>query len=744
MRTLKLLPALAVILLLLSGVSYLGAQPQMQVNPEGWLDQVVFVPVIDRAKAVTMLKTGDLDIYFIDIGDPALFKTIRESPELAYDFSFGLYYELTFNPVGPEFQDGSFNPFSNPRIREAMNYIVDRKYIVDEIMGGLATPKWLPVCKGFPEYERFKDVITSIENEYQYDFEKGKQIITEEMVKMGAELKEGKWYYKGQPVVIKFLIRTEDRRKLIGDYVASQLEKLGFTVERMYKTAREASPIWLRGNPALGQWHIYTGGWITTIVTRDDADNFGYFYTPLGRPEPLWQAYKPSPEFYEVAEKLWTRSFATVEERNQLMRKAFQLAIKDSVRVWLVDQNAVWVRRKNVEAVADYAGGYPVDVWKYTLRFKDQTGGVMRVGSSEVLVEPWNPVAPTNWIYDVAIIEGTGHDAYVMDPRTGLPIPIKMKSVVLETLKTTPTVQNPESKNWLTVNFVDKVEVPPDAWYAWDVKGKKFITAGEAGVKVAQNKVVVDFGDVIGVEYYHDNSTMSLADWIIGFILSFERADESSPLYDEAFVPSFEAWRSQFIAWRIVSERPLKIEYYFNATYLDAEWIAVWPIGWAEYPWHMLAIGILAEMDGKLAFSSGKADKMKVEWMNYIGGPSLDILKEELDKAITTKYIPFKEALGKYVTESEAVERYNNLKSWYNKYGHFWVSDGPYFLAKADITAHTATLQNTKFLARPPKRAVIPTEILIAILVIIIIVAAIAYVLIKRRKVAEKQTQIIT
>jgi len=739
MKTIKTLLVATAILLL--AVSLLRAQPQMQISPSGWLDQVVFVPVADRAKAVTMLKTGDLDIYFIDIGDPELFKTIKESPELAYDFSFGLYYELTFNPVGPEFQDGRLNPFSDPRIREAMNYIVDRKYIVDEIMGGLATPKWLPVSRGFPEYERYKDVIQSIENEYRYDFEKGKQIIAEEMEKLGAELKDGKWYYKGQPVVIKFLIRTEDRRKLIGDYVADQLEKLGFTVERMYKTSREASPIWLRGNPNLGQWHIYTAGWITTAVSRDDSGNFGYFYTPLGRPEPLWQAYKPSPEFYEVARKLWTTEFKTVEERHELMRRAFQLAIKDSVRVWLVDQNAVWVRRKNVNAVADYSGGYPVAAWPYTLRFADKTGGAMRVGSSEVIVEPWNPVAPTNWIYDVALMYGTVNNAYVTDPHTGLPIPIKMKSVVLETLKTTPTAQNPDSKDWLTVKFVDRVEVPSDAWYAWDVKGRRFVTAGEAGVKIAQNKVTVDFGDVIGTEYYHDNSTMSLADWLIWFPLYFERADNSSPLYDESWVPSFEAWRSQFVAWKIASEHPLRIEYYFNATYLDAELIAVWPIGWAAYPWHVYAIGILAETDGKLAFSSDKADARKVEWMNYIGGPSLDVLRDELSKAIAGKYIPFKEALGKYVTESDAVERYNNLKSWFSKYGHFWVSNGPYFLAKADATAHTATLSNTKFLARPVKAAAFPIEMLIAVLVVVIIVIAVAYVLVRRRKGKKEQKQ---
>jgi peptide/nickel transport system substrate-binding protein len=48
------------------------------------------------------------------------------------------------------------------------------------------------------------------------------------MKKLGAELVDGKWYYKGQPVVLKFLIRIEDQRRQIGDYVATLFEQLGF------------------------------------------------------------------------------------------------------------------------------------------------------------------------------------------------------------------------------------------------------------------------------------------------------------------------------------------------------------------------------------------------------------------------------------------------------------------------------------------------------------------------------------
>ncbi len=51
--------------------------------------------------------------------------------------SYGSYNELTFNPAGPVFSGtGKLNPFGVPAIREAMNYLIDRTYIAEEIMGG--------------------------------------------------------------------------------------------------------------------------------------------------------------------------------------------------------------------------------------------------------------------------------------------------------------------------------------------------------------------------------------------------------------------------------------------------------------------------------------------------------------------------------------------------------------------------------------------------------------------------------
>ncbi|MDW8042111.1 MAG: ABC transporter substrate-binding protein [Nitrososphaerota archaeon] len=669
-----------------------------QTAPKGpWIDEVSFFIERDEAKVVDMLLNNEMQIYFRELRDPANFRRVRESPALQYAMSYGLYYELTFNPVGPEFPaTGKLNPFSVPRIREAMNYLIDRSYIANEIMAGMAMPRFTALTPAFPDYAKYADLIRQIERQYAYNLDRARTIITEEMRKLGAELRDGKWHYKGEPVTLIFIIRVEDQRRQIGDYISSQLERIGFTVDRQYKTSREAAPIWIRGNPADGQWHLYTGGWISTAINRDEGDNFGFFYTPRGQPVPLWQAYKPDPEFDRVAGRLWNREFSTVEERNELMSKALTLSMRDSVRVWLVHQTAPWPARKDVSVTADLAGGYSGSrLWPYTVRYVNRVGGAMKIASTDLLVDPVNPVAGSNWIYDMFYVRATSDPALVPDPYTGLYWPQRIKRADVFV-----TFGNPvgATLDWVTLRFVPEISVPQDAWYGWDAAKQEIVYAPQGST--ATVRTVVYFEDDLFKRKFHDGSTMSIADIIYSYILTFDRADRNSPLYDESYVPVFQEFRQVFKGLRILSQNPLIIEVYSDRIYLDAEWIANEAASWffTDYsqgpgPWHVVAVGALAESANELAFSSAKATKLKVEWMNLLAGPSLGILKRHLDRAIETVHIPYEKVLGRYVSREEALARYRNLSAWYASKGHFLVGNGPFYLDRVDITAKIVVLK---------------------------------------------------
>ncbi len=649
-----------------------------------WVDELVFSEEGDPAKAIDMMEAGEVQIYAQGLNDPELYRKIQSSHTLQHEISYGSNTELTFNPVGPTFRKtGELNPFSVPAIREAVNWLVDRDHIVEEIYGGLALPKYLPLTSSFPDYARVADEARQIEIQYAYKPDRAKEIINREMKKLGAELDNGKWNYRGKPVRLIFIIRSDDhQRREIGDYVSAALEDAGFAVDRQYKTPSEASPIWVLSDPADGRWHLYTGAWLTLVVNRDQADNFDYYYTSRGRPDPLWQAYKPDPKFDKIAQQLRNGDYSTMAERRQLIVQALRFSVKESFRVWLAESVNVWPRRKEVALTADLAGGITGSLlWPYTIRRLNGRGGRVKFASPSILTEPWNPVAGSNWIFDNMIIRATQDLPVLPDPFTGLYWPQRVKPVQVFAQKGLPITK---THDWVSLNFVSSIPVPPDAWLDWDSAGERFITVGERhpkGLK-ARTKTVIRYDDDLLATKWQDGSKVSLADFIFSFILTFDRAKTQSPIFDQSAVTSFEAFMRQFRGVRIVEKNPLVVEVYNDQLFPDAELIAANRATdfYTNFPWHEIAIGMLAERDKQLAFSSTKADQLKVEWMNYIAGPSLAVLDRQLAAALKEGFIPYEKALGEYVSRQEATERYEKLKLWRQARGHFWVGNGPFYI----------------------------------------------------------------
>lgn len=675
--------------------------------------ELVFSTVASQEAGIQQLQAGQIDLYAETVSSPQLFKTVRGDPKLAYNLAWGTYVELTFNPV-LNFKDGRLNPFGDPQIREAMNWLIDRNYIAQEIYGGLATPKWLPLSSAFPDYARYVDLARALERQYAYNPDKAKQVIADRMRALGAtQGPDGKWQYRGNPVTVIFIIRTEDERKAIGDYVAGLLEQVGFTVDRQYKPRREASPIWIGSDPAEGKWNLYTGGWINTAVSRDDSTVFADFYTPQTAAlagTPLAAAYQPAPEFLDVATKLQNRQYRNLEERAELFRRAMELALKDSVRVWLVDQQAFNARKADLTGAYDLAGGLGASrLLPYTLRWVQNPAPQVRIAFNGILIDPWNPVAGSNWVSDAAAYRATSDPATMPDPYTGLFWPQRLERAEVVVREGLPVAR---TLDWVSLQTAAEIRVPDDAWADWDAKAQRFIRASERYTQPvsAQAKITVYYPkDLFQKVKWHDGSPLSLGDFILNMILTFDRAKEDSPIYDASYVPSFESFMQRFKGVRIVSTDPLVIESYVDAFELDAEVLAA---GWTWFPdygfgpgpWHTLALGIRAEADKKLAFSADKADELKVEWMNMVAGPTLDVLKATLDQAAQEGYLPYAPTMGTYVKGEEIQLRYANLKKWVEAHNHFWVGTGPYFLDKVFPTEKIVSLKRFADFPDPPDK----------------------------------------
>jgi peptide/nickel transport system substrate-binding protein len=644
------------------------------------VDEIVFTQESDIGKVTELIEAGTHHVFASGLTNPAVFRRIRDSGRAAHDLSYGSAAEISINPAGPRFTNGVINPFYVARIREALNQLVDRRHVAEEIYGGLAVPRYLPLNTAFPDYARLADVARALELRYHYDPDAANRVIHEEMKKLGATLQGGRWAHDGAVLRIVILIRTEDERRRVGDYMANVLEDAGFLVERQYRKAEEASRIWIAGDPRTGAWHLYTGSWISTMINRDLAGNFSAYYTPRGRPEPLWQVYEPGPELDKIADRLQRRDYATWDERQEMMARALELSMQMSVRIWLVDQLNVWPRAANVRLAVDLAGGVSGSaLWPYTLRFHDRAGGRIIFATPNILTEPWNPIAGSNWLFDTMIMRALQDTELLPDPYTGLFWPQRIDGAALTVREGVPVIRNHE---WLTVDTAPEIRVPGDTWIDWDSEKRRFIPVAEKHPQgiTARTRTIVRYEADYLKHRWHDGSQVSMADIVLPWILTFERADEKSRLFDQSYRPTFEVFQRHFRGWRIVSQEPLVIEIYSDQIYPDAEWIVATRAPGVT-PWHALALGISAERAGELAFSSAKADRMKVDWMSYIAGPSLPVLQRHLAMLREQNAVPFAEALAPFLREGEAAARYQALNDWYAQRRHFWVNNGPFYLS---------------------------------------------------------------
>jgi peptide/nickel transport system substrate-binding protein len=671
--------------------------PQIQ-RDGAWVDQVILIAEPDNAKAVTRLESAEIDVYAYTIGNRDLFARVRDNPDLSYALSYGSYNEITFNNYGPVFSGTQkLNPFAVRETREAMNYLVDRDYIVQEIMGGLASARYTALSTAMPDYAKYADVARAIELKYAYNPDKAKEIFDVEMAKMGATIENGKYVFNGEPVTLIFIIRTEDERRQIGDYVSTQLESIGFTVDRQYKRSSEASPIWVRSNPADGLWHLYTGGWITTLIDRDQGDNFAFFYLAGRYPIPLWETYVNTPEYIEVAEKLEVNNFTTLEERDQLFAQALEQSLLASQRIWLCDRKAFAPYRNNIAVASDLAGSiYTGSLWPQTLRRLGEVGGAITMATTDLLTDPWNPVAGSNWAYDMFPVRGISDQSTKSDPFTGLIWPQRIERAECVAEEGLPIGT---SLDWVTMSFAPSIEVPADAWTDWDATNQVFVTVGEkfTQTQTVRTKCTTYYpADLWDTVKWHDGSPISMGDFILYMILQFDRAKPESAVYDEVSVSDYETLVSHLKGWKILSTDPLVIETYDDTWYLDAEYMPTtwWPYyAYGQAAWHSLVPGLLAEARKELAFSADKADALTVEWMSMVSGPSLEILNSRLISATAETLIPYAPTMGEYVTTEEATARYANLATWYDNKGHFWLGTGPFYLEKAFPLEKTVLLK---------------------------------------------------
>ncbi|MEX2630213.1 MAG: ABC transporter substrate-binding protein [Tistlia sp.] len=305
-------------LVLTANADYWGGAPE-------W-EQVTFKPITSDGPRVAALLSGDVDV----IDNPPT----QDLPRLESDPEVSVYSGLSNRVIylhmdqhadetpGVKGTDGK-NPFKDVRVREAVSKAIDRKAIVEKIMGGVAVAAEQLLPQGM--YGASMDL--SVE---EYDPEAAKALLAE----------------AGYPDGFELVIGTPNDRYINDEKVAQAAAQ--FLSRVGIKTGVDASTksvFFKRRNDF--EFTVYLAGWgagtgemsspLRALVATPDKDK-GYGGTNRGR--------YSNPELdAKIEEALATLDDA---EREKLLQEASELVVKDYGILPLHYEVTSWATRKGL------------------------------------------------------------------------------------------------------------------------------------------------------------------------------------------------------------------------------------------------------------------------------------------------------------------------------------------------------------------------------------------------------------
>lgn len=599
-----------------------------------------------------------------------------------------------------------FNPLAIREVRFAINTLINRQYIVDEILGGAGGPMFTMTTPGQPgtvpyelnaakmgfsasgdEATAIADITAALTKASQLDANKGK-------LKKGAKF----WEYNGKPISVRFAIRVDDPTVRVreGEYISQQLEKAGISVERLMWDRSKCSNTVYGGDPADYLWTMYTEGWgagatrafWAHIVAQMHAPWYGYM--PGGAVPEFWN-YK-NDKIDELTIKAYSGNILTAQEYWDTILEAQRLALLDAVRIQIAYQSDYYaVNKANMTQRMAYGLGDGLNQWSIiTAKPKTKNLKVTQYSAKgSLFMSSWDPIGVDGFsdtysrnisdlLYDASMPES---------PVNGIPMANRAEVVSFET-----KVHRSGDE------LVGEFDAPADA-KVYNPKTNKWEAIG-AGKKVQSiGKYKMTFSN------FHHGIPMSYEDFLYGSAFSEEWRIEDQPgdpwydaEYDSQVTPLADT-----VLCSVFDEKTKTFTVYGNYNFpLDKDYAAAsLAPGWSPsanagigVPWEisealarMVALGKSAS--GEVwSFSASKKGTTEVDVLN---AKCVADIKAELNKMIAEKYVP--ECLKDYTTADKAIKRYQAAIKWIDTNSHAYISNGPFYLAKYDATANYAEVR---------------------------------------------------
>ena len=639
-----------------------------------FVDSIRFIQYLDENTALEEVRNGNLDLYYNKISSDRLENNEAREGLKIFD-STGGSYSLLVNPAESE----KFNPFSSNEARFALNYLVDRKLIVNELMGGYGSSIISYYGPTDPEY---LTIIKELESfNFKYNPTLAEEIISKSMTERGALKIDNKWTIHEEEIEIRIFIRSDDPvRKSIGEILSAALEKIGFTVKKDYGDLNKAFVIVYGSNPADLNWNLYTEGWGRSAFVKYDSIGLGQMYSPWfsnmpGFNDPTYWNYE-NKKLDDITQRIYKGNFETSEKRSQLIQDAVVEGINESVRIFLASKIDQYVVNENVEGVInDLGAGVPSRFTPINAKTIDEE---LVIGVKQIYQGAWNPVMGLTDTYSRQIWGIISDPVTFKHPFTGETFPVRAEWKV-ETSELNEKIKVPsEAKIWNPITQQWK-EVPEDT--------------------VATSKVTFDFK----FSNWHNGQLMDMNDILHSLYFTIEwgtQNNENDKTFDTEFTPRAAQSIQTIIGINQIDDDT--IEVYVDYWHFDENEIAEWAALWSPVPWEITAAMEKAVIDGKVSFSRSGATNKNVNWLSLIVPKDAEIIKENLQIYKTNEFIP-NSLKQNGIGEKYYENRYDSSIKWIEKNNHAVISNGPFYLESYIPESRTITVKTFEDASYPFK-----------------------------------------
>ena len=616
-----------------------------------FLDEIRFVQYLDENTALEEVRNGKLDLYYYRISSDRL-KDADSRDGLQIFESTGGYFSILLNPTNA----GEFNPFSIREVRYALNFLVDRNLIVNELLGGYGSPMISNYGIFSADYLGIIDVLESFQ--FRYNPNLANQIISEQLENAGAQKINNVWHYDDEPIVITFFIRSDDpARKAIGEILSSNLESIGFIVEKEFGDLNKAFVVVYGSDPAEQKWHLYTEGWGSSGFTRYDSVALAQMYAPWfsnmpGNNNPAYWNYQ-NDLLDKITQKIYSGESETAEERTSLIKDATKEGVNESVRVFLASKVDQYVSNENLDGVINALGaGVPSRFTPINVQASDQN---ITIGVKQIYQGAWNPVAGLTDTYSTQIWFTLFDPSLTGHPFSGKIFPIRTNWEI--------ETDGPKSV----------VNVPADA-IIWDSKSKNWKEVGPNTFAISKATFDLNFGE------WHNGQKMNMNDIIYStyFLLEWgSEKDENDKTFDSDYSP-----QAAQTAKTLVGIKPIDndtIEVYTNYWHFDEGEIASWTSPWSSMPWEIMAAMEKTVVDGKSSFSRSESLTKNVSWLSLIIPNDARMIQSQLEDFKSSNFIPATLTDFEQITDFH-IDRYQSSIDWIDQHEHAVISNGPFYL----------------------------------------------------------------